>query len=59
MIDGEFDHLNDLAELGVRVEMITRQVNEIRLVHVIVRHLTVTTQQRLILTRIVIITTIV
>lgn len=32
MIDGELDHLNDLVELGIGVEMVARQVDKVRLV---------------------------
>lgn len=32
VIDGELDHLNDLVELGIGVEMVARQVDKVRLV---------------------------
>lgn len=54
VIDGEFDHLDDLVELRVRVEVIARQVNKIGLVHVVVGEFAVT-QQGLILTVVIII----
>lgn len=46
VVDGKLDHFHNLVELGVRVEMIARQMDELRVVHVVIGQLAVTRRQQ-------------